>query len=152
MHPNKTGTFVVDGKEVIAYGYLHPVCASRYELKATKVIVFCILDRAFFLDQVARYTPLAKFPGIDREINLVMDSQTPAGNICEQIASVHTYITAVGVKEVYEDKVKIGDGKKSVLFQYELRNPQATMTDEEALAIQEAIITKMASQGILLRA
>ena len=80
-----------------------------------------------------------------------MNSDIPVGSVCSSIQWVDPLITQVGVKEVYEDIHKLGEGKKSVLFTCLFQNPDKTMTDEEALVVQERIIADMKKEGIELR-
>jgi phenylalanyl-tRNA synthetase beta subunit len=47
--------------------------------------------------------------------------------------------------------VKVGEWLRSVTFSFELRDPSKTITDEEALAIQQKIITNLERDGIKLR-
>jgi len=55
------------------------------------------------------------------------------------------------VVDEFRDSVKIGEGKKSISFSFLIQDLTKTITDEEALAIQEKIIKKLEGEGIELR-
>jgi phenylalanyl-tRNA synthetase beta subunit len=55
------------------------------------------------------------------------------------------------VVDIFEDNVKVGEGLRSVTFSFELRDMTKTITDEEALSIQQKIISGLERDGIKLR-
>lgn len=55
------------------------------------------------------------------------------------------------MSEIYRDEKHIGIDKKSVIVSFLIRNSAATITDEEAGKVQEAVIVKLATAGYHLR-
>lgn len=86
---------------------------------------------------------ISKFPGVERELNFVMDDRDSAGNAAETIASVSPMISGVRAIDVYRDAARLGEGKRSVTFSFRIENPEKTITDAEALDIQNSAIAKM---------
>lgn len=52
---------------------------------------------------------------------------------------------------IYRDAEKIGHDKKSVSFSFVLSNTEGTINDEEALSVQNLIISNMKEKGYNLR-
>jgi phenylalanyl-tRNA synthetase beta subunit len=69
-----------------------------------------------------------------------MDTHTPTAEVARIIDAVHPWIGDVRVDSIYEDSGKIGEGKKSVNFSFLLSNHDATISDIEALTVQNQII------------
>jgi phenylalanyl-tRNA synthetase beta subunit len=55
------------------------------------------------------------------------------------------------VDSIFRDESKIGTNKKSVNFAFSLQSDESTISDDEAMGIQNMIIDKMAEQGIAIR-
>ncbi len=81
-----------------------------------------------------------------------MPENTPTGDIAHIIDAVHPWIENIFVDSVYMDEVKIGKWLKSVNFSFRLSNHDATITDTEALGVQNMVIEKMKEHGYSLRA
>jgi phenylalanyl-tRNA synthetase beta subunit len=55
------------------------------------------------------------------------------------------------VDSIYRDESKVWVNKKSVNFAFSLCSDESTISDDEAMNIQNMIIEKMAGQGIAIR-
>ncbi len=53
--------------------------------------------------------------------------------------------------EIYRDEKNIGKDKKSVVVSCLIRNIATTITDDEAMKVQETIVQKLDSEGYKLR-
>lgn len=80
-----------------------------------------------------------------------MSEKTETGPIAHLIDALHPWIGNVVVDSIYRDESKLGAGKKSVNFSFTLTNMDDTISDEDALAVQNSIIAKMQEQGLELR-
>lgn len=80
-----------------------------------------------------------------------MDTKTPTAEVARIIDSVHPWIHQVIVDSVYSDEGKIGIGKKSVNFSFILSNHDDTISDVEALEVQNKIIEALKTHGYELR-
>jgi phenylalanyl-tRNA synthetase beta subunit len=98
-----------------------------------------------------KFTEIPKFPGIHRELNFVFSKNMPVGEIAKKITKSSQLISNVEVVDIYEDVVKVGENLRSVTFSYELRDMTKTITDEEALSIQQKVIANLEREGISLR-
>lgn len=98
-----------------------------------------------------RFQPISRYQTLPRELNFVMPTHTPTGEVARIIDSLHPWIRNVTVASVYEDNIRIGVGKKSVNFSFTLSNLDATISDDEALKVQNLTIDAMKNHGFELR-
>lgn len=147
LHPGKSGTVTLAGKPVAVFGSVHPKVAEKYGFGETPVSYFEIDPEAVF-ELAAEFgepafAEISKFPGVERELNFVMDERDSAGKAAEIIASASPLVSNVSVIDVYRDAVKVGEGKRSVTFSFRVEDPEKTITDTEAFAILSSAIAKM---------
>lgn len=154
LHPNKSGIYTVDGAPLISFGSLHPQTAAAFGLSDARVLVFEI-DAVKLASLVATaslsFSEIPKYPGVTRELNFVLAERTPVQEVIEKIAHVSPLLSDFSVADIFRDEQKVGVDKKSVTFSFTIRNPEKTITDEEALAIQNTIIKKLEKEGVELR-
>lgn len=154
LHPNKSGRYTIDGEILISFGSLHPGVAESFGLANVEVLLFEVdyqkLARLFAVSDY-KFSEIGKYPGITRELNFVFLETTPVSSVIAKIASVSPLLSNFSVVDEFRDAVKIGEGKKSISFSFLMQDMTKTITDEEALAIQEKIIGKLAGEGIDLR-
>lgn len=98
-----------------------------------------------------KFSEIGKYPGITRELNFVFDETTSVNSVIAKIASVSPILSNFAVVDEFRDAVKIGEGKKSISFSFLMQDMTKTITDEEALAVQESIIKKLEGEGVSLR-
>ena len=80
-----------------------------------------------------------------------MSETTPVAVITDLVRASHEWVSDIGISEIYRDETHIGAHKKSVVVSLLIRNPEATITDSEALKIQETIVQKLDTEGYKLR-
>ena len=80
-----------------------------------------------------------------------MDEVVHTGPMASYMDSLHPWIHDVLVGSIYRDDVRLGVGKKSVNFTFVLRSHEHTISDEEALHVQNEIIVSMSSKGCHIR-
>ena len=94
-------------------------------------------------DKEIRVQPISKFQAIPRELNFVMDETVHTGPIATNIEAFHPWIHNVTVESIYRDEAKLWANKKSVNFIFTLQSLEHTISDNEALTIQNNLIEDM---------
>jgi phenylalanyl-tRNA synthetase beta chain len=114
------------------------------ELDADKMILRVPLTRGF--------SPLPKFPPIDRDIAVVVDEELLSKEIIDQIKKTGgELVEDVILFDVYTGK-QIEPGKKSLACSIRYRSPDKTLTDEEVEDIHRKVILQLErSFGATLR-
>lgn len=142
--------------EVLAtFGSLHPGVAESFGLANALVLIFEVDYQKLahnFETATSSFSEIGKYPGISRELNFVFEETTPVSTIIAKIASINPILSNFAVVDEFRDATKIGAGKKSISFSFLMQDLTKTITDEEALVIQQSIIKKLESEGIKLRA
>ena len=154
LHPNKSGRYMINGEILISFGSLHPGVAESFGLANADVLLFevdYLKLSHYFATASHTFTEIGKFPGITRELNFVFSETTPVSTVIAKIVSVSPLLSNFSVVDEFRDAVKIGEGKKSISFSFLIQDITKTITDEEALVIQEQIIAKLEGEGIELR-
>ncbi|MEI6102134.1 MAG: phenylalanine--tRNA ligase subunit beta, partial [Eubacteriales bacterium] len=119
----------------------HPDVCENYDIAAKTIIAQVRMDK---LAQKAKplhtYEPLPRFPAVERDIAVVVDDDTGAGDVLRVIKQAGgKKLAQAQLFDVYRDS-KIGEAKKSLAFGLQFRAPDKTMTDEETNAIMEKIL------------
>lgn len=151
-HPGKTANIKV-GKDVIAtLGEIHPEVAENYDIKGEVFVAEIWLDKLVKYGKMnKRYTEVAKFPAVERDIAMVIDEDVEVGNIERAIEKKGKKILEEAkLFDVYRDE-KIGAGKKSVAYSLKFRSKDKTLTDEEINSTMEEILKELEFLGAELR-
>lgn len=97
------------------------------------------------------YKPLPKFPAVERDFALLVDAETPVGELQKAItAGAGRLLEKIKLFDVYAGS-QIPEGKKSVAFNVWLRSSDATLTEEQTEEICRKIIEKLEKAGGELR-
>ena len=138
------------GEVTIRFGLVRPTLLPLFEIGGIDVYAFEIVKIPDF-HRVIKFTPLVEFPGTRREFNFIMPETTPVATLVQLVRASHEWISDIGVTEIYRDEKHIGIDKKSVVISLLIRNPEKTITDEEAAKVQEAVVAQLSEKGYQLR-
>lgn len=153
FHPTRAGAVVHRGATVGAIGELHPEVLTRWHIDRP-VVVF-ELALASLWDATAtrsKIEDLSRFPSNLVDIAVVVDGGTPAAEVTNVIREAGgEELAGLGLFDIYTGE-QIGAGKKSLAFSLELRAADRTLTDEDANAIRDRIVSALADRlGATLR-
>ncbi len=143
-HPGRCAKVLIGDKKVGSFGQIHPTVAAEFgietEIYASTMDVTKMYASA---DSEKHYQPLPMFPGIDRDIALVMDKDIEAQTVIDNIFKfAGKSLCDVKVFDVYMGK-GVPEGKKSVAFRLSLRLPDKTMNDAEAEQAVSKVLKKL---------
>jgi phenylalanyl-tRNA synthetase beta chain len=156
LHPARQAAIVINtnGQKVNlgVIGELHPKVAAAFEVEETvglfEVNVTALLP---FVTGHKMYQPVPRFPGIIRDIALVVDAGTSHRQILD-IIKCFSLISDVRLFDVYSGK-QVAEGKKSLAYRLVYQSPTHTLTDEEVNRVQAALLNKLSKDlGTTLRA
>lgn len=141
FHPGRTAIVELDGEELGIIGEVHPDVLGNYDIRQKAYIAE--LDFDMIIDRsnlVELYRELPKYPGITRDLALIVDEEVLAGEI-EEVIYKHgkELIEEVKLFDVYVGD-QIPDGKKSMAYSIFYRSYKGTLTDEEITKIQDRLI------------
>jgi len=136
-HPGRCAELCVGAGEGQAIGYLgqlHPLVAERFDLEGREVYV-AELDFDTLVEHGHRQPqlePLARFPGLDRDLALILDRDAPHVDVESTIRdSGGALLERVALFDLYQGP-QVPAGKKSLAYTLRFRAPDRTLTDAEA--------------------
>ena len=153
LHPGISGKYTIWDITLIRFGKIHPETASLFEISPDTLYFEWDYEELLRLsrEKDERFTEISRFQTIPRELNFILPKMTPTGNISRMIDAVHPWIRELRVDSIYEDVARIWEWMKSVNYAFILSNTEGTITDEEALSVQNLIINTMMDHGYTIR-
>ena len=144
LHPGRAASVFINGRLCGHMGYVHPQAADHFE--APEMTVLLLLEVQSVIDAATpkrAFTPLPKFPGITRDIAVILDSSIPVGSI-EKILKKRggKFIESYSLFDVYTG-AQIGESKKSVAYSLMFRSPERTLADSDIQTAYNDIITAL---------
>ena len=98
-----------------------------------------------------KYTGIAKYPAVTRDISMVVPKQVLVGQIEEVIARQGgEYLESYSLFDLYEGS-QIQEGFKSVAYSIVFRAKDKTLEDTEVSAAMKRILESLENLGIELR-
>jgi len=153
FHPGRCAVLEKDGKRLGIFGEIHPLTLANYNIGAPAFVAELDFEALFDARvKLTEYTPLPKYPALERDFSFVCDEEMPVGTLekCMKAAGGAT-LESVKLFDIYRGP-QIGEGKKSVSFAVMLRAPDRTLTDEEADGAVKKILKRLAADcGAVLR-
>jgi phenylalanyl-tRNA synthetase beta chain len=146
-HPGRTAQVTVDGEYLGLIGGIHPDVLENYEIGtrvyAGELDFNLLLEKA---DSAVTYSPLPRYPSINRDIALLVDKDIPAGAV-EKVIRIAggDLVEQIRLFDVYTG-AQIPEGKKSIAYSLTLRSAERTLTEQEAGEEMERILEELARQ------
>ena len=152
LHPGRQANIIYDGKVVGYLGEVHPEVADIYGigerayvavLDMPEIIPYATFDR--------KYTGIAKYPAVTRDISMVVPKEILVGQIEDVIESKGgEYLESYSLFDIYEG-AQIKAGFKSVAYSIVFRAKDKTLEDADVSAAMERILKALEGMGIELR-
>ena len=148
----QVGIFL-DGVQIGYMGQLHPVSTERFDISGGMVCFEVSLDT--LLGSVGKATKVGsipRFPGIKRDVALVVDEKVEVGGIMETIMDAdRRRIRDCGLFDLYHG-AQVRAGMKSLAFRLFFMDAEKTMTDKDGDEIIAAILSMVKDKhGAVLR-
>ena len=152
LHPGRQANILYDGVVVGYLGEVHPDVADTYGIGTRAYIAVIdmpeIVERATF-DR--KYTGIARFPAVTRDISMVMPKEILVGQIEDVIEKKGgAYQESYALFDIYEG-AQIKEGYKSVAYSIVFRAQDKTLEDAEVTEAMNRILKALEGMGIELR-
>lgn len=153
FHPGRTAIIKAGGNKIGIAGELHPDVLEKFALPE-RVAAF-VLDFKALFDISGRpriYRPLPKFPGIERDLAIVLQREIPAGDIMETIRETGgELLQAVSLFDIYQGE-QVPRGYRSLAFSLKFQAADRTLTDAEVSEVTDTIAATLSRRfGAQLR-
>jgi phenylalanyl-tRNA synthetase beta chain len=131
LHPGKTASLVVDGRDVVAIGALDPRLLAAYEIDRSAYVGLMLMDDLPAY-RAPRYRPQSRYPSVERDLALIVAPDVPAHEVVHVIRTSADDGIARDVRVFDEYRgPQVGDDRKSVAVRITLQRDDATLTDAE---------------------
>jgi len=144
-HPGRTARVCVKGNDIGFLGEIHPQVLENYELPDR--VAALELDLETFLEFAAnfgRYHKLPKFPGVERDLALVVPQEVAVRDVLRVIKKAGgELLKEVELFDVYQGR-QVQEGSKSLAFSLQFQAQDRTLTDKEIDACISAITSRLA--------
>ncbi|MCR2802457.1 phenylalanine--tRNA ligase subunit beta [Paenibacillus soyae] len=147
FHPGRTASVTLGtphGAVVIGYvGQLHPALQVEWDMADTYLIELGLDELYDEASSVIEYKALPKYPAMERDIAVVVDSAVAAGSLTDTAwKTAGELLESVRVFDVYTGE-RLGAGKKSVAISLVYRHAERTLTDEEVTALHGQVVQQL---------
>lgn len=152
-HPGRTAACIVNGKKVGTIGIIHPDVAINFEAPSKACFFELDAEELLKASKTSRsYKSLPRFPGINRDIAILVNKEVTVGSILRACKSAGgNLLKSVEFFDVYEDP-KLGENMKSVAVSLSYRAEDRTLSDNDIVDSYNKIIKKLeADFGAKLR-
>jgi len=152
LHPGRQANIFYAGRLVGYLGEVHPAVADNYGIgERAYVAVIDMPEIENFATFERKYTGIAKYPAVNRDISMVMPKNIFAGTIEEIIeknggANLESY----RLFDIYEGE-QIKEGYKSMAYSIVFRAKDKTLEEQEITAAMDKIIVALEKLNIELR-
>ncbi|WP_031557424.1 phenylalanine--tRNA ligase subunit beta [Lachnospira multipara] len=153
LHPGRQAEISLDGKVLGYLGEVHPTVLNNYGIGDRAYVA--VLDMPVVTELAnfdIKYTGIAKFPAVTRDLSMVMPKSMPVGDVEAIIAKrggklVENY----NLFDIYEGS-QIKEGFKSVAYSISFRANDRTLEDKDITPVMEKILADLSNLGVELRA
>lgn len=152
LHPGRQANMIYEGKVVGYLGEVHPAVADNYSIgEKAYIAVIDILDVLEFAGFNHKYTGIAKYPAVTRDLSLVVPHAVLAGQI-EEIFDQRggNILESYQLFDIYEG-AQIEKGFKSMAYSMVFRAHDKTLGENEISAAMKKIMNGLNGLGIELR-
>lgn len=153
LHPGRSAKILIGKDRIASFGEVHPEVLENYGID--EKVYYAVIDVEKFAKygkNNKKYTPIPKYPAVERDIALVVDEDIEVGQI-ENIISkkAKNILEKAELFDVYRSE-KLGQNKKSIAYELIFRAPDRTLTDDEIKNTMEVITKELqATLGAELR-
>ena len=152
LHPGRQADVIYDGKKIGYLGEIHPLVMDNYGLGEKTYVA--VLDMPYVVEMATfdrKYTGIARFPAVTRDISMVVPKKVSAGQIEAMIQQRGGKILeGYQLFDIYEG-AQIKEGFKSMAYSIRFRANDRTLEENDITAAMKKIWNGLESLGIEIR-
>ena len=132
---------------------MHPTVCENYGLTGKAYIAELDLEKLLAMPRGdVRYSPISRFPCVNRDLAVVVDDGCGVGDIMASIRQAcGSELESVELFDIYKGE-QIAAGSKSLAFSLKFRSLDKTLADADVQKLMTAVIDRLkADYGAQLR-
>jgi len=139
FHPGRCAAVMLDGRQLGYIGELHPTVTAGAGIDGRVVAFEIDVEPVVAASRIPRAQPLPRFPGVQRDLAVIVDETVAAGVLQAAIKELAgDLLEQVRAFDEYRG-TQVPDGHKSVAFTLTFRSPERTLTDAEVDKVMSEI-------------
>jgi len=144
-HPGRCANLKVGNDIFATLGEVHPIVTENFDIQKRVLVAEINLDKvAKYARQTKKYTPIPKFPAVERDIALVVDESVEVGQIEKVIKKKgKKVLETVELFDIFRSAEKLGENKKSVAYALKFRIAERTLTDDDINPVMKEILEEL---------
>ena len=152
LHPGRQAYVTYDGKTIGYLGEVHPMVLRNYGIgQRAYLAVIDMPEVVPFATFERRYTGIAKFPAVTRDISMLVPHDIEAAAIEKMLRQRGGKILEdLKLFDLYEGG-QVAEGYKSMAYSLTFRSKERTLNDDDINGAMKKILNGLDSMGIKLR-
>lgn len=152
LHPGRKADIVYEGTVIGFLGEVHPEAADNYKIGDRAYVA--VVDMPSMMEYTTfdrKYTGIARFPSVTRDLSMVVPKNILAGQIEDVIEQRGGKILeSYELFDIYEG-AQVLEGYKSVAYSILFRAKDHTLEEKEVTSVMNKILNGLKDLGIELR-
>lgn len=147
FHPGRSAFILIDGERVGVLGEMHPRVAESLDVPGR--IAVAELEVSLLMQHAARVVEahdVSRFPPVRRDLAFVLDEGVPHASVEAAIREAGGDLVATCVLFDVHSGPPLPEGKKSLAFSVDFRDPSRTLEREEADQAVERIQARVVNE------
>lgn len=149
-HPGRLAAIKIAGKKIGTVAELHPAVVKNFTLSQTAFFEIDFDLLAQVSRSVAKAQDLPKFPGVPRDLAILVGNKTSVRKVENAILTSDPKIQDLKLFDIYEGD-KIPADSKSLAFSFTIRDAEKTLEEKESGEILQKIVANLTQIGGKLR-
>jgi phenylalanyl-tRNA synthetase beta chain len=136
FHPGRSASITVDGQHAGVLGEIHPRVAESLGIdRRVAVVALGLAPLRDAAERAFAFRPIPRFPPVRRDLAFVVPESVAAGDLTATLEEAGgALLTRCALFDVFRGS-PLAEGAKSFAFAIEIRDPERTLTDDEAQAV-----------------
>lgn len=145
LQPGRAAEVLSQGEVIGWVGNIHPANLQKVGVDVPVVAFELSVEHLLRLaKKELPYVDVPTLPGVTHDLAIVVDEDVTYEQLVQRITSAGGKLLAdVRLFDVYRDRVRVGEGKKSMAFSLTYRAADRTLTSEEVEKAHEKLINKV---------
>ena len=143
-HPGRCANLKVGNDIIATFGEANPLLTKNYDITQRVLLAEISIDKiSVYARRNKKYSPITKYPVLERDIAMVIDESIEVGEIEKIIQKkAKKLLEEAKLFDVYRSE-KLGENKKSIAYSLKFRLPDRTLTDEEVNGVMKEIVSEL---------
>lgn len=145
LQPGRAAEVLSKGEVIGWVGNIHPANLQKVGVDVPVVAFELSVEHLLRLaKKELPYVDVPTLPGVTHDLAIVVDEAVTYEQLVQRITSAGGKLLAdVRLFDVYRDRVRVGEGKKSMAFSLTYRAADRTLTSEEVEKAHEKLVNKV---------